>query len=144
MGLFGFGKKKAVPAQKTKAGSDWTAQEAIQAAVKAKEAKDFSKALELYQKAAELGSVDAMSACGNMYRRGLGTKKDNAKALYWYEQAAEHGRPAAQVICGLMYYNGQGTACDLAKSKAWFQKAAEQSEAPRDQELAKQFLRENF
>jgi hypothetical protein len=144
MGLFGLRKKKENAVLKAKADSDWTAEKAIQAAVKAKEARDFSKALELYQKAAELGSVDAMSACGNMYRQGLGTTKDNAKALYWYEKAAEHGRSAAQVICGLMYYNGHGTACDLAKSKAWLQKAAEQSEAPRDQELAKQFLREHF
>jgi hypothetical protein len=99
---------------------------AIMAAVDAYKAGDHKKELELYQKAAQLGSAVAMFNCGTMYYKGEGTKADQAKALYWFEQAAQQEDGSAQFDCGLMYYKGEGTPADPAKALYWFEKAAGQ------------------
>lgn len=93
------------------------------------EAKEYEKALSLFEKAAEQGHADAQFKCGVMYDNGEGTTVDKAKALYWFERAAEQGNAAAQFNCGNMYRKGEGTAVDKAKALYWYEKAAEQGVA---------------
>ena len=43
--------------------------------------QDYNKAMEWYQKAAELGNAAGMNAIGLMYRSGYGISKDYDKAM---------------------------------------------------------------
>ena len=53
--------------------------------------KDTRKAVELYTKAAELGSVDALYCLGGAYYIGKGVEQDKAKAAEFYQNAAMQG-----------------------------------------------------
>lgn len=50
--------------------------------------QDYAKAMEWYEKAADLGSTIAMNNIGQMYEYGLGVKQDSDKAQEWYDKAA--------------------------------------------------------
>lgn len=75
MGLFGFGKSPEALYQKGRA---------------AHLERDYVKALELYEQAAQKGLAKAQYSCGRMYSIGKGTKVDKAKARMWLEKAAEN------------------------------------------------------
>ncbi|RIA89585.1 hypothetical protein C1645_771983, partial [Glomus cerebriforme] len=49
------------------------------------------KAVELYKKAANLGSKVAQYNLGIMYEKGDVIEKDINQAIYWYEQSAKQG-----------------------------------------------------
>ncbi|WP_162984104.1 tetratricopeptide repeat protein [Helicobacter felis] len=51
--------------------------------------KDYAKALENYQKAAELGSADAYRALANMYMIGAGVPRDHKQARVYFQKAAD-------------------------------------------------------
>ena len=56
--------------------------------------QDYSKALNLYQKAAQRGDIiaaPAMAALGHMYENGLGVEKNSQKAQEWYTKATATG-----------------------------------------------------
>ena len=53
--------------------------------------KDYEKALEYFQKAAEAGNAKAMNNIGNLYYDGLGVEQDEAKAEEWYAKAKAAG-----------------------------------------------------
>jgi len=53
--------------------------------------KDPSKALFWYEKAANLGDIDAIMITGWRYYKGEGYKKDYEKAAFWFEKAATLG-----------------------------------------------------
>ncbi|EJK59266.1 hypothetical protein THAOC_20534, partial [Thalassiosira oceanica] len=53
--------------------------------------KDSRKAVELYAKAAELGSIHALFNLGNAYEHGDGVQQDTVKAAELYEEAAMQG-----------------------------------------------------
>ena len=50
--------------------------------------KDMTKAFELYERAAELGSKEAHYNLGYLYNKGTDVQKDMAKAIRHYEVAA--------------------------------------------------------
>lgn len=56
------------------------------------DAGDFSKAAELWQQAADLGSADAQCNLGTMYMKGQGVPKDMDKAVDLISKAADHGK----------------------------------------------------
>lgn len=65
--------------------------------------KDESKALELFLRAAELGSTQAMALLGSIYDKGtMGVKQDKGKSREYYEHAAKRGDPAARTALGLL------------------------------------------
>ena len=49
--------------------------------------KDYRKAFELYQQAANSGYFLAQNNLAKMYKEGKGTEIDMDQAIYWYEQA---------------------------------------------------------
>ncbi|EJK77025.1 hypothetical protein THAOC_01171, partial [Thalassiosira oceanica] len=53
--------------------------------------KDMQKAVELYTKAAELGSIDALFSLGDAYYFGEGVQEDKGKAYEIYKKAAMQG-----------------------------------------------------
>ena len=54
-------------------------------------AQDYTKALELWHKAGELGHVEAYHTIGYAYKHGNGVEMDKEKALYYTELAAMGG-----------------------------------------------------
>jgi TPR repeat protein len=53
--------------------------------------KDIDKAVNLFHRAAELGSAEACRYLGNIYYRGEGLNEDETKAKQYYEKAAMRG-----------------------------------------------------
>jgi len=88
-------------------------------------AKDYTKALEWYLKAAEAGNSTAMNNIGWMYQKVQGFPKDYTKALEWYLKAAEAGNSSAMNNIGRMYQEGEGVTKDSSKAPEWYRKAAE-------------------
>ncbi|EJK50886.1 hypothetical protein THAOC_30001 [Thalassiosira oceanica] len=67
--------------------------------------KDVTRAVELYERAAELGVTDAHFNLGVLYTRGTDVEKDTAKAFRHYEAAAMSGDVSARINLGIIEYN---------------------------------------
>jgi len=63
-------------------------------------AQNNNKALELWQKAGELGYGSAYNSIGYTYSIGRGVERDKKKAVYYYEQAAMGGDTVARANLG--------------------------------------------
>jgi len=68
--------------------------------------QDYTKALELYHRAAELGYAGAYTNIGYSYSIGLGVEVDEKKATHYYELAAIGGRFNGKVQS--RYFGGKG------------------------------------
>lgn len=99
--------------------------------------KNQTKAVELFQKAAEQKFPAALSNLGSCQEQGLGgLSKDPRKALEYYEMAAKRGYAEAQNNAGLMYGDGKGVERDYAKAVNYYESAAKQNHAPAESNLA--------
>ncbi len=58
--------------------------------------KDYEKAFEWYQKAADQGSINAQFHLGLMYHKGLGVEANYEKAVEWYQKAVDQGHARAR------------------------------------------------
>ena len=56
---------------------------------------NFESAFRDYDKAAALGSVDAMFSLGMLYEQGQGVSKSRSDAISWYQKAADKGHREA-------------------------------------------------
>ncbi len=88
-------------------------------------AKDLSKAVGWYRRAAENGEPQAQAMLATLYQRGEGVAQSDAEAAKWFEKAALQGLPIAQAELSRMYAEGIGVNKDDAKAAYWQQKAAE-------------------
>ena len=118
------------------------------------------KAVECYQKAAELGLAEAQNSLGEIYYDfGIMQSERIAKlikeivvqkaaehgtesqcyeeAIKWYRKAAEQGYADAQCNLGDMYYLGWGVPEDCEEAAKWYQKAARQGNIAAQKALAK-------
>lgn len=64
--------------------------------------QDYTKALELFHRAAKLGSTEAHCSIGYFYNNGQGVEVDMKKARHYYELAAMGGNEMARANLGLM------------------------------------------
>lgn len=87
--------------------------------------KDMKKAMMWFQRAADLGHVDAMFNLGVGYANGLGVPVDFDQAMKWYTKAAEHGSADAMYNIGASYDKGHGTAQNKKLAIEWYTKAAQ-------------------
>lgn len=92
--------------------------------------KDFERAVDWYQKAADKGMTEAQYKLGQCYFNGEGVKEDKEKAFRLYIKASEgnkdyEGYPKAQNKLAICYMYGYGTSKDDQKGLKWFQTAAE-------------------
>ena len=62
--------------------------------------QDMNKAIKLWNKAADLGSVQAQNALAHAYEDGDGVEKDMSKAIYYYKIAAMGGHEYARYNLG--------------------------------------------
>jgi uncharacterized repeat protein (TIGR01451 family) len=83
-------------------------------------AKDYTQAIEWFQKAATQGHAGAQCNLGICYDNGYGVVKDYTKAVEWYQKAAMQGYTIAQYNLGVCYQETK----DYTKAAEWFQKAA--------------------
>ena len=67
--------------------------------------KDVTRAVELYERAAELGEKKAHYSLGDLYEKGKGVEKDMAKAIRHFEAAAVKGDVRARHNLGVLEYN---------------------------------------
>ena len=90
--------------------------------------QDLTKAVELYQQAAQLDHAGAIYNLGTFYSEGKGVERDLTKAVELYQQAAEQGYADAQNNFGIALYEGKGVKRDIPEAVVWLRKAAEQGE----------------
>ena len=62
--------------------------------------QDYTRALELWHRATELGCLEAYCSIGYAYYRGDGVEVDKKKSVYYYEQAAIGGDTTARSNLG--------------------------------------------
>jgi uncharacterized protein len=99
-------------------------------------AADVKRAMEYYEKAAELGSGVAQVILGNAFADGLAGKVDYQQAAKWYRKAGEQGQPDGQFELGVLYLQGEGVTADLEEARRWFTAAADQGQADAQYSLA--------
>lgn len=68
--------------------------------------KDMNKAIEYFQKAADLGYTYALNNLGFCYLNGYGVEKDLKKGFEYIEKAADGGLNVSQFNCGTSYEHG--------------------------------------
>ena len=87
-------------------------------------AKDITKAIELWKKAADAGNQYAMSNLAVHYEQGNGVQKDSLTAFNFYLKAAEKNYSKAQQSVGWYYYYGKGGKLrNYEESLKWFEKS---------------------
>ena len=86
-------------------------------------ARNFTKALAWYEKAAKAGQAEGYYNMGVCYEIGMGVSADAAKALQNYQKAADMGMALAMYKLSSIFISGVGTAKDVAKGIAWLEKA---------------------
>lgn len=87
--------------------------------------QDDQKAVEYYQKGAELGDPNCQHSYGCRLINGDGVKKDAAQALVLFERSAEQGYALAYQALAHMYETGEGVEPDYDKALEYFEKACE-------------------
>jgi TPR repeat protein len=103
-------------------------------------ARDYTQAMQWYQKAADQGNLTAKYDLAMMYFNGKGMAKDFNKAASLLQDPANGGLPAAQYRLGYMYAHGQGVQFqDYKTAAAWLTRAANQNEGQAQIDLGDQY-----
>ena len=87
--------------------------------------KDYSRALDLFKRAADQGLTQAHFKLGLINHYGQGKAKDLNSAYLHYEKAAQHSSPEAEFNLGLMNRYGIGRTKNMTASFKWFTKAVQ-------------------
>jgi TPR repeat protein/uncharacterized caspase-like protein len=85
---------------------------------------DHTAALQLYEKASELGSALAMYSLGLIYREGKIVPLDYSQSRSWYEKAVALNSAFAMADLASLYETGQGGPPDIAKAFELYRRAA--------------------
>lgn len=86
--------------------------------------QSYDKAFFLYQKAADMGSPDAMFKLSICYADGYGTEKSGKQEFYWLRKAAKLGHTGAQRELGACYMEGDYCRQSYRKFYYWSLQAA--------------------
>ncbi|WP_203426244.1 caspase family protein [Sinorhizobium sp. BG8] len=93
-------------------------------------ARNYAKARENYQKAADEGNYYALTNLAWFSIYGTDGPVDMQKGIRMFEQAANAGNPYAQASLGWLYREGyNGTPKDYDRAADWYRKAADQGYA---------------
>ncbi len=104
-------------------------------------AREYQKALNLWQNLAEQGDVNSQINIGEMYARGLGVTRNATEALKWFKKAAAQGSAAAEFNLGEMYGYGHGIPVDHKRSIEWYRKAAQQGHTSASYKLGAKYFK---
>lgn len=92
--------------------------------------RDYSKAYDLFRKAAATGDADALYTLGAFIARGNGVAKNADETVRLLKTAVAKGQLMAMVALGQMYRDGDGVPRDLDRARALFTRAAASGYAP--------------
>jgi TPR repeat protein len=98
--------------------------------------RNFTRALEWYEKAAFAGDKEGYFRMGNCHEIGMGTVADMAKAIAAFETAAGMGSASARHKMASLYLAGRGVPRDEAKGFTLLVSAAEAGNGAAANELA--------
>ena len=87
---------------------------------------DLIQAMLYFEKAAELGNVDALYGLGKLYLRKDFEGYDPTKATEYLEEAAKQGHSYAQYLLGKLFLRGDDIPQNLEAAIQWLEKSAEQ------------------
>ncbi|WP_298735441.1 hypothetical protein [uncultured Chitinophaga sp.] len=85
-------------------------------------------ALDLYEKAATAGHVEAMYYLAEFYEKNAASKADHLKAFLYFLLAAEAGKTVAQKEVGCYYLNGLAVEKNETYARFWLSMAADSGE----------------
>ena len=88
-------------------------------------ARNFTKALEWYQKAGNAGEGEGYMRAGQCYEIGIGTTADMTKAVAVYEKAVALGHVPAMSRLAEVFLNGRGAPRDENRGFALLNRAAD-------------------
>ena len=88
----------------------------------------YKNAFELYEKAAERGSVAAEVTLGLLYYSGQGVSQSYEKAAEHFRKAANMGNVYAEFLIGHMYYEGLGVSQSYETAAKWFMLCSDEGE----------------
>lgn len=86
---------------------------------------DYGKALECYEKAAELGYIYGFDMAGRYHLNGFAGEENLEKAVAYYTQGANRGSSYSMVELSFLYEEGNGVEQDITKSFELVKQAAE-------------------
>ena len=78
-----------------------------------------------YEKAVELGSVDAMAKLGKLYIIAPWMVNNIRKGSQLILMSAQGGSALGAQLAGEIYWNGQGVSADRKRSVEWYEKATD-------------------
>jgi len=84
---------------------------------------DYSKALDAYKRAADLGHVVAQLNIGLHYFKGDGVEQDYLIAGKWIKMAADAGEEQALFLLGAMYADALGVKQDYALALKYYEQS---------------------
>ncbi|KAJ3263413.1 hypothetical protein HDU77_010707 [Chytriomyces hyalinus] len=90
--------------------------------------KDYSKAIEYYERAAKAGVTGAIRNLGHCYEHGNGVPQNYEISLQHLTRAANSGDACALFYIGRKYQHGEGVPQDYIKAHEFFERAAEQKD----------------
>lgn len=85
---------------------------------------DVVVAAEWFQRAAELGHVEAMVELGLCYELGCGVEQSDGQALDWYTKAADLGHATAKFSVGEIFEEARGVPQSDEEACLWYYRAA--------------------
>lgn len=103
-------------------------------------ARNYGKALEWYNKAAQAGQPGGYYNVGVCYEIGMGTAPDMTRAVQSFNKAAELGLAQAMYKLSAVYISGSGVSQDMSKGVSWLAKAADAGLAQAANELGLVYL----
>ncbi|WP_143933757.1 tetratricopeptide repeat protein [Necropsobacter massiliensis] len=112
----------------TAAASKTEANIALDNAVAAYQAQNYTLAWTLFEQADELGHMKAARYFGLMHLNGLGVAKDPAKAFDYFQKAADKGDITSQYWLGFLYENGIGTPQNYTKALEFYTQSAQRGD----------------
>ncbi|MEL7296889.1 MAG: tetratricopeptide repeat protein [Pseudomonadota bacterium] len=86
--------------------------------------RDPSRAVTLFEQAADAGASDGLVSLGVMHATGDGVEKDVAAAMAYYEQAASLGNAHAMRNLSMMLWHGMDVDKQPRRALLWVEKAA--------------------
>lgn len=92
--------------------------------------EDINKAIEIFQKGAELGNANCQHNLACEYARGENIEEDEDKSFKLFKASAEQGYGLAMRDLGRCYQFGIGTECDMKAAIEWYEKALEVIDDP--------------
>jgi TPR repeat protein len=99
--------------------------------------RDINHALQLFQKAIELGNHDTCNILGNMYWFGNDVIQDYNKAVEYYVKGTKFNNTWCWNNLGNAYYQGKGVAQDRSKAVECYKKAVKLNNSTAMVSLAK-------